>query len=91
MSSLARSALQTGRVCLDVYLEDVSRLGAPTCQLLVALRRVIYRLLGRAVISETRADPRRGEQQQAGAGGAVAHGAGDSKMALVAPLADARG
>lgn len=56
MSSLARCALQTGRVCLDVYLEDVSRLGAPTSQLLSDLRRVIYRLVGRAAITETRGD-----------------------------------
>ncbi|CAK9063100.1 Disulfide-bond oxidoreductase YghU (GSH-dependent disulfide-bond oxidoreductase YghU) (GST N2-2) (Organic hydroperoxidase) [Durusdinium trenchii] len=57
VSMLVRSAALTGRVWLDVHLEDVSRLGAPTsAQLLVDLRRIVYRLLGRDTITETRSD-----------------------------------
>eukprot|EP00913_Durusdinium_trenchii_P018901 g17761.t1 len=51
VSMLVRSAALTGRVWLDVHLEDVSRLGAPTsAQLLVDLRRIVD------TITETRSD-----------------------------------
>lgn len=56
-SLLLRSAALADKVWLDVHLEDVSRLGAPvSTQLFSDLRRVLYQLLGRDSITETKGD-----------------------------------
>eukprot|EP00931_Biecheleriopsis_adriatica_P048937 TRINITY_DN2828_c0_g2_i1.p1 TRINITY_DN2828_c0_g2~~TRINITY_DN2828_c0_g2_i1.p1 ORF type:complete len:2336 (+),score=540.50 TRINITY_DN2828_c0_g2_i1:45-7052(+) len=56
-SLLLRSAALAGRVWLDVCLEDLTRLGAPPSgHLLSDLRRVIYLLVCRLNVSETRGD-----------------------------------